>query len=114
MNAKGAGVKQKTVSKRVKVIGWTRAGKRIFGGAFFMSDTLGVPLGELILSIEKHDAVVSIPDFVADAMRAGWSHEHATKEVVGELEMIGRYDEAALMKRVLEYAAGRPVALAPC
>lgn len=95
-------MKTKTLRKHLKQIGQTVTGKPILGGAFFMSDTMGYPLGMQIIHAHELGAVVSIPAFVADAVSAGWLRERAIREVREELRMIGRLDDAKLVVAALE------------
>ena len=98
-------MKAKTVRKHVKRIGYTITGKAIMGGAFFMSDTVGVPLGMQIVEAEELGAIVSIPQFVDDAVAAGWPRSRAIREVRAELRMIGRISDAELVVKGLEQTA---------
>ena len=79
------------------------------GGAFFMHDTVGLPLGEQILAAAKCGFVVSVMLFFKDAVASGWPRERARKEIFEELRMIGRYREAefvdVLLERVVEAGA---------
>ena len=68
-------------------------GRLIFGGAFYMHDTIGLPLGELLNEAERRGITISIPEFVRDARRAGWKQEKIERCIKQELSDSGRFDD---------------------
>ena len=83
-------MKRATLRKHLKPIGQTVDGATVLGGAFFVHDTMGLPLGEQIRVGEWIKAVPSIPDFVEKALAAGWRPQKIEAVIREELTIIGR------------------------
>ncbi len=92
-------MKAKTVKKHFRSVASSPVtGKPIMGGAFFMHDTVGLPLGMQILEAKKAGVTISLPEFVADAFKAGWNDETIAKTIKGELRLIGEYRSLEIFK----------------
>lgn len=82
----------------IYITGMTIDRKPCYGGIFKMADTYGLPVEDCILAAESHDAVVSWPTFVKDAMRAGWTFEKTIRRIASAFRGIGRPVPDALHK----------------
>ena len=65
----------KKLSGIVKQTGVTIEGNPVWAGAFYMADTMGLPLPVLFMSMQMKGLVPDAPDFVNSALSAGWKHK---------------------------------------
>lgn len=72
------------------VCGRTSDGRPIIGGAFFMVDTMGVPLSFLMDESERQGTVISLLHFFACAIEHGWDDKQAFAKIREALEDRGR------------------------
>lgn len=63
------------------------------GGAFYMSDTEGLPLEILMDAAESKGLVLSIPHYFASAIEHGWSDEQAFRKIREALVDRGKKDD---------------------
>lgn len=54
-------------------VGYTDAGRLVVDGVFRFVDEVGLPLELVKLSMDEKRMVISLPHFIADAMKAGWT-----------------------------------------
>ena len=54
------------------LLGLTPDGRKVFGGAFQMADTLGLPLWASLDVAREQQCVISMPHYFASAMEHGW------------------------------------------
>ena len=93
-------MKPSTLRKHVRVVGRTITGKPVLGGAFFCSDSMGLPLADQILAAERDGCAVSLYQFYHDALMAGWTDSRARREIRDELRFLGRWVDAELMMTI--------------
>lgn len=75
------------ISKPLCLVGFTRDGRMVLGGAFQLADTMGVPLWFALDEADKMRRVISMPHYFSSAMEAGWSAEQAfgkIREALGD------------------------------
>lgn len=98
------------------VCGFTKDGRRVLGGAFHFSDTLGLPLSFTMDLAERNNCVISLPHFFASAMEHGWDDQQTFAKISEALTDRGTGRDLGSVKlrciflfmRVAETLPGRP------
>lgn len=99
-------MKASTFNKHFRhVASSTLTGKPIFGGAFFVHDTVGLPLGMQILRAVEMGITISVPLFVEDARKAGWGDRTIAKTIKQELRDSGLYADVRPIMAALRLTA---------
>ena len=107
-------MKASTARKHLRPIACSLiTGKPIMGGAFFMHDTVGLPLGVQILEAKKGGVTMSVPEFVTDARRAGWPDNRILKTIKSELVDSGLHQDVEAVLFCVETQLSEVIARRP-
>lgn len=90
------------MSKKLYIAGKTADCKAVIGGVFYLYDSVGLPLSNIIDMLDEKGWIPAWDIFLSDALKAGWKIDTILKRV--EEGLIDIYDKEKT-KQIVEMLA---------